>query len=600
MPITRASPKKNASYASNRLSSNIPESWSLHGQRLRRQTQGKNDKPTPQRSEVATQDALSEDGSPFDAPPKSDSDSEELETTQNRNDKGGRQGTSPASSETTPKPSRTQKLQDRYGSKNGHDAQLAIVDSSIEPASSDHLTEKERDVQLDAWAMEQEQPLKKRRLNRKSYGYQCKFRAPTMSNGASKPSLKDEQPVFRAPLSSQVNAEKEDKPTFKTMSIDVPHTRRSTRSKQTEVEQPAFQKRELDSTLLNKLDRGQQVAGDIFKARDVERLIQDLPPQSSTSSLSTNASTFSAPQILDDDVNSILASPLTTPPESPSPPSTPYPNGENDDLETAETKCPICKKLVPTAALKSFSSNTNRRPEGRLDIHEQQKFCTWHKSTDAQSLYSSRGYPRFTPEDWTSLAKTRIPSHFPHLTQIITNDARSHYRIALNRIAESGDKSLLRTFLRDLSIDLPTNDDDDDPNSPSAPDLPDPKKHTALPGYYGPRGRAIFSSAIIRHFSPMLNQLAARDRLVKRIGVAGYVQTVLVPELAVRLIVEDRRELREGTEVDGEAMARKVLDESVEVGEEVNREEDEEVFVGGDEGGGSMEGGDNGDGMEVY
>lgn len=628
MPVTRASPKKNASYASNRLSSNIPNSWSLHGQRLRRQTQGQNDEPTPQTSEVATQDALSKDSMPFDAPPKSDSDSEESETAQNHNDKGGVQRSSPASCETTPKPSSTQKPRDRYCPRDGLDAQREVADSRLEPASCDNQTEKEGDDQLDTWAMQQEQPLKKRRLNRTSYGYQSKFRMPTVSNGATKPSLKHEQPVFRAPLSSQVNAETVDKPSFKTVSVDEPHTRRSTRSKHVESEQAPFQKQELDTALLKKLDKGQQVAGDIFKARDVEKLLQDLPPQSSISSLSTNASTFSAPQTLDDDINSILASPLTTPPQSPEPSNA---DREDGDFEPAETKCPICQKTVPTATLKSFS-NSNRRPQSRLDIHEQQKFCTWHKATDAQSLYTSRGYPRFTPEDWAFLAKTRIPSHFPHLTKIITDDSQSHYRIALNRIAESGDKSHLRTFLRDLSIELPTASSpapaaaaDDNPRSSSSSSSDHHnsiQKHTALPGYYGPRGLAIFSSAIIRHFSPLLNQLAARDRLVKRIGVAGYVQTVLVPELAMRLVMEDQRRRNEmgrgsgaaasGGDGDGggnggkEELARRVLEESVEVGEVVNREEEEEVVVGAGDGDGDeevglrTEGEEKEDGMEVY
>ena len=53
--------------------------------------------------------------------------------------------------------------------------------------------------------------------------------------------------------------------------------------------------------------------------------------------------------------------------------------------------------------------------------------------------------------------------------------------------------------------------------------------------------------------------MAASDRIIAATGTAGYVQAVLVPELALLLMQDDLR-------ID-ESKARKVLKESSEIGE---------------------------------
>src|SRR5262249_2532417 len=79
------------------------------------------------------------------------------------------------------------------------------------------------------------------------------------------------------------------------------------------------------------------------------------------------------------------------------------------------------------------------------------------------------------------------------------------------------------------------------------------------PGYYGPRGLRTMSEGIIRRFSTILRRRAVEDRLVSARGYMGYVQAVLVPELTVRLIMEDMKI--------GSEDARRVLGESVGLGE---------------------------------
>ncbi len=70
-------------------------------------------------------------------------------------------------------------------------------------------------------------------------------------------------------------------------------------------------------------------------------------------------------------------------------------------------------------------------------------------------------------------------------------------------------------------------------------------------------------------FAPKVRRLAATDKLIASAGVAGYVQAVLAPELAVMLVMEDMR-------VD-EDEARAILRNSKEIGDLLNEEEDEMI-----------------------
>jgi hypothetical protein len=78
-------------------------------------------------------------------------------------------------------------------------------------------------------------------------------------------------------------------------------------------------------------------------------------------------------------------------------------------------------------------------------------------------------------------------------------------------------------------------------------------------------------------FAPKVRRLAASDKLIASAGVAGYVQAVLAPELAVMLVMEDMR-------VD-EDEARAILRNSKEIGDLLNEEEDEMIRDEDGEGG---------------
>ncbi len=70
-------------------------------------------------------------------------------------------------------------------------------------------------------------------------------------------------------------------------------------------------------------------------------------------------------------------------------------------------------------------------------------------------------------------------------------------------------------------------------------------------------------------FASRLRRFAVDEPLISAGGVAGYVQAVLVPELAVMLVKDDM-------DVD-EEQARVILSESSEIGHLLNEEEDEVI-----------------------
>jgi hypothetical protein len=79
--------------------------------------------------------------------------------------------------------------------------------------------------------------------------------------------------------------------------------------------------------------------------------------------------------------------------------------------------------------------------------------------------------------------------------------------------------------------------------------------------------------AITTHFSTSLRRLSTSDPLVSAGGgISAFVQAVLVPELAVRMVMDDMSVDEEG--------ARGILIESAEIGSLLCEEEDEWVDPG--------------------
>ncbi|KAI1808284.1 RTC4-like domain-containing protein [Daldinia bambusicola] len=183
-------------------------------------------------------------------------------------------------------------------------------------------------------------------------------------------------------------------------------------------------------------------------------------------------------------------------------------------------RCPMCQEVVDAELLAKHSDH------GRMNIKKQTAFCRLHKRRAALDSRSRKGYPTI---NWKTLDK-RLDAYQELLKEILEGTRRSYYRGVLQENVEAGkNRTLLKT---DASF---------------------------TPGYYGPRGLRAMTEYIIRTLSSVVRKRAVEDRLVSARGYTGYVQAVLVPELAVRLIMEDMDVSEED--------ARSIMLESIELGE---------------------------------
>lgn len=188
--------------------------------------------------------------------------------------------------------------------------------------------------------------------------------------------------------------------------------------------------------------------------------------------------------------------------------------------------CPLCSKEVDGQLLEDF-----KKQHPRMTVSQMQKFCHQHRKKSAQEAWQERGYPDI---EWHRL-DARIAQRYGFLRGILEGARQSYYGDLFRDAVRSGQN---RTLLRsDANL---------------------------TPGYYGIRGLRAMSENLIGEFSSLLRRRAVQDRLVSARGHTAYLQSVLVPELAVQLIMEDM-----GV---GEEEARTILKESSWVGELLNDE----------------------------
>jgi hypothetical protein len=190
-------------------------------------------------------------------------------------------------------------------------------------------------------------------------------------------------------------------------------------------------------------------------------------------------------------------------------------------LQTPFAQCPMCKQVVDPEHLKKF---------GYMNTRMQEKFCQSHQKKSAYEEWKTKGYPDI---DWTNL-DSRIASHHSFIKKVITG-ADSHYRRVLEDNVRSGKERNLLKSTTNLT-----------------------------PGYYGNRGLRAISENIMQEFTPLLKKKAVKDKVMAARGVTGFVQSVIVPEVAVLLIKEDM-------DVEVEE-ARDILANSADIGELVHDE----------------------------
>lgn len=216
-----------------------------------------------------------------------------------------------------------------------------------------------------------------------------------------------------------------------------------------------------------------------------------------------------------------------------------------------DTICSICKAPVSPEEYWTFWKGQDRT------IKKQNAFCLSHRRTAAQDEYRAEGYP--ISLDWAKLPE-RIRKHRMELFKILNGDINTPHRqryepLALTGKAASAPKKLnhLPTHLRD-TLTSHTLDD----------------VAALYPGYYGPHGRRIIVESVMKMLKNEIKNCT--DRVVQASGPAAFVQAVLVPEVAVRLIMGDMCVDREEAE--------EIRERTVEMGGLLN-EEVEDVVVGG-------------------
>jgi hypothetical protein len=211
-------------------------------------------------------------------------------------------------------------------------------------------------------------------------------------------------------------------------------------------------------------------------------------------------------------------------------------DGDDQSRDFPTSRCPLCHSKVDQVHLETF--NFGRR----LNIRDQQRFCQEHKHRDAEKQRQEKEYPSI---DWPNLTNNRIPKHIALLGGILKRTLPSHYRDRLDAAMQEAKTSQrgLQRYLKDGVVDV--------------------AKH----GYYGPKGARIMGHTITTHMSEALKQELKRDKVARAAGVGGYVNAVLVPELAVRLVMEDMG-------LADEQRARDVLSESSNVGILLNADDE--------------------------
>ncbi|KAI9835691.1 MAG: hypothetical protein M1819_001868 [Sarea resinae] len=285
-------------------------------------------------------------------------------------------------------------------------------------------------------------------------------------------------------------------------------------------------------------------------AKDVLRMttdksgsrMSDHPPASSSES--SKKSTLDNNNTLDSPPDS-----LSPPPYSPE--RTPSPDHQHDQFPSSKissylapvtARCPLCGATVDINALDAVTNHSSKR----LNVRQQAAFCRAHKHRSALQTWSERGYPRI---DWAGLP-ARLSRFHSTMARTLSGTRPSFYRAQLEQQQlRSGGAS--RTMAQSIMT------------SGFA---------RLTPGYYGSRGARAMTDFILHAFSPALRRLAHTDPVISSAaaggGVSGYVQAVLVPELAALLVAEDL-----GC---AEDRAREVLEDSIEIGDLVNEEVEED------------------------
>ena len=203
---------------------------------------------------------------------------------------------------------------------------------------------------------------------------------------------------------------------------------------------------------------------------------------------------------------------------------------------TSSVECPVCRQKVERSSL-----NAQYAKVSTLAIRKQQGFCHQHRLAEAQVAWRERNYPDIK---WFELENTRIPKQIPHLKKVLQRKVNSLYlqRLDEHVTAFIRNRNAIKLYLQEGVFDV------------------------AKPGYYGPKGTTIMVNSI-SHLLATDFRLYQGDAAIKAAGVGNYTAAVLVPELTMRLVMDDMNTRSQDT-------ARQIMDESNDIGALVNVDDD--------------------------
>lgn len=203
-----------------------------------------------------------------------------------------------------------------------------------------------------------------------------------------------------------------------------------------------------------------------------------------------------------------------------------------------EPQCPMCGASVQQEDLDDFESQ-----HPGMGFRSQQLFCRMHKRRESEDEWKRRSYPDI---DWEELP-CRLRKYRPEIDEILTKPVVSYFRSEMaKRLRRGKDRNLMMHVqyegLQNCSV-----------------------------GYYGPRGMKVMTDFILAEFSDVIRKLAGSDKVIAVRGATGYVQMVLAPELATRLVMDDMRQSHPNMK---EKEAREILGSSSDLGYLLNSLED--------------------------
>lgn len=202
--------------------------------------------------------------------------------------------------------------------------------------------------------------------------------------------------------------------------------------------------------------------------------------------------------------------------------------------------CPCCRHPISLKNLPGY--NLNIKPSA-LPLRSQTKFCHDHRIRDAEQIWQKRKYPAM---NWDTFATSpSLKAHIATLIPIIRRKSPSYYLSTLDAAitAARGNQTEINRFFDITNI-----------------------HH----GYYGPRGARIISTAILEDadLQKILSRQLRNDKSMRIAGLGRLTDSVLLPEVLVRMVREDLKLDGSGkdVDVDVDSQARKVLKESVDLG----------------------------------